>query len=112
MGREHLGEFEQLVLLACLHLRDDAYTVRVIEEIEARTGRRAQHSAVYVALRRLEKRGLVESRLGESTPERGGRAKRYFTVRPQAVKALEAARDALLAMWRDLEPHPDGTAGA
>ena len=108
MAREHLGEFEQLVLLACLHLGDDAYTVRILDEITNRTGRKTQHSAVYVALRRLEKRGFVTSRLGEATPERGGRAKRFFKVRPHAMKALEEARDALLAMWRDLEPSTEG----
>lgn len=106
MTREHLGEFEQLVLLACLRLGDSAYTVSILEEIEARTGRSVQHSAVYVALRRLEKRQLVESFLGEPTAERGGRPKRFFTVLPEATRALTESRDQLLAMWDGLQPAP------
>lgn len=103
MGRETLGEFEQLVLLACLRLGDDAYVVPIIQEIEERTGRAVTHAAVYVALRRLEKRGLVRSQLGAPTPERGGRAKRFFHVQPEARQLLREARDALLSMWDGLE---------
>lgn len=99
MTRETLGDFEQLVLLACLRLGGEAYTVAVLDEIAARTGRSVSHSAVYVALRRLESRGLVESRVGESRPERGGRARRYFGVCPEAVPELVRARDQLRAMW-------------
>lgn len=102
--RASLGEFEQLVLLACLRLGPDAYTVSVVEEIATRAGRPASHATVYVALRRLEKKGLVTSELGEATPERGGRAKRFFRVQPEAVVMLEDARDALLNMWDGLEP--------
>ena len=104
MSRDALGGFEQLVLLACLRLGTAAYTVSVLEEIERRTGRSVQHSAVYVALRRMEKRGLVRSALGEPTPERGGRPKRFFEVLPAALPALVESRDALLAMWDGLDP--------
>lgn len=103
MGRETLGEFEQLVLLACLQLGEDAYTVSIVDEIARRTGREASHSAVYVALRRLEDKGLATSSLGESTPERGGRPKRFFRAAPEALPALREARDALLSMWDGLE---------
>jgi len=104
MGRDSLGEFEQLVLLAALRLGSDAYVVPIIDDIAARTGRDVTHAAVYVALRRLEKRGLVSSRLGESTPERGGKPKRYFEVAPEALSQLRESRDALLSMWDGLEP--------
>lgn len=104
MGRETLGEFEQLVLLACLRLGTRAYTVPIIEELERRAERSVTHASVYVALKRLEKKGLVRSALGEATPERGGRAKRYFTVEAEAIPLLRNARDALLKMWQDLEP--------
>lgn len=104
MGRDSLGEFEQLVLLACLRLGGDAYTVRVIEELEARAGRSVSHATVYVALKRLEKKGFVTSALGASTPARGGRPKRYFHVEPQAIPLLRESRDALLRMWSGLEP--------
>lgn len=104
MGRDSLGEFEQLVLLATMRLGNNAYVVPIIDDIATRTGREVTHAAVYVALRRLEKRGLVSSRLGESTPERGGKPKRYFEVAPEAVAQLRESRDALLSMWKGLEP--------
>ncbi len=104
MTRETLGDFEQLVLLACLHLGKEAYTVSVMREVEARTGRTLTHAAVYVALKRLERRGLVTSELGEPTSARGGRPKRFFRVEPRAVPELIASRDALLAMWEGLDP--------
>ena len=103
MGRGSLGEFEQLVLLACLRLGDGAYTVAIAEEITGRTGRDTSHAAVYIALRRLEEKGLVGSALGESTPERGGRPKRFFQPTPEALPALHEARAALLSMWEGLE---------
>jgi PadR family transcriptional regulator, regulatory protein PadR len=104
MGRDTLGEFEQLVLLACVRLGTRAYTVPILEELEQRAGRRASHAAVYVALKRLEQKGLVRSELGEARPERGGRPRRYFSVQPDALPLLRASRDALFNMWQGLEP--------
>ena len=103
MTSRALGEFEQLVLLAILRIGDGAYAVPVIEEIRGTTGRDVSHAAVYVALRRLEKKGLVTSRLADPTSERGGRAKRYYEVRPDALPQLREYRDALLSMWEGLE---------
>jgi len=103
MPRESLGEFEQLVLLACLRLGDEAYAVPIVDEIAARTGRDASHAAVYVALKRLEKKGLVDSRMSEPVAERGGRSRRCFAVRPEAMEQLRASRDALLNMWDGVE---------
>jgi len=103
MPRDSLGEFEQLVLLACMRLGRDAYVVPIIDEIAAHAGRNASHAAVYVALKRLEKKGLVSSRMGAPVAERGGRAKRHFEVLPQAVEQLRASRDALLRMWAGIE---------
>lgn len=104
MGRsESLGEFEQLVILAIAQLGDEAYTVPVIDEIEARTGRQVAHASVYVVLRRLEKKGLVVSRMSGPTGERGGRSRRYFKVAPEALRLVREQRDALLAMWEGLE---------
>ena len=98
-----MGDFEQLVLLACVRLGSEGYAVPILEEIETRTGRRASQAAVYVALRRLEKRGLVTSALGEPTSERGGRAKRYFRPTPEALRLLRESREAFRAMWRGVE---------
>ena len=104
MGRDTtLGEFEQLVLLAILRLGAEAYTVPIIDEIERRTGRQVTHASVYVALRRLEKKELVRSRMSDPTAERGGRSRRYFRIEPSAIPRLTAQRDALLAMWDGLE---------
>ncbi len=104
MEKEPLGELEQLVLLAVLRLGRESYGVPIGREIEERTGKRVSRAAVYIALRRLEKRGLVTSRLADPTPERGGRAKRYFQLKPSAVRELKAYRIAMLSMWEGLEP--------
>jgi DNA-binding PadR family transcriptional regulator len=103
VSRETLGEFEQLVLLACIRLGTRAYTVPIIEQLEEHAGRSVSHASVYVALKRLEKKGLVRSQLGSPTPERGGRAKRYFSVQPEALPLLRESRDALLRMWSGIE---------
>ena len=98
-----LGEFEQIVLLAILRLGEEAYGVPIVEEIQRRTGREVSRTAVYVALTRLEKRGLVSSRMGDPTPERGGKAKRYFKVEPPAIERIRDSKDALVRMWDGLE---------
>lgn len=98
-----LGELEQLVLVAILRLGEEAYGVPVVDEIEERTGREVTRAAVYVALTRMEKRGLVSSRMGEPTAERGGKAKRYFRVEPEAIDKLKASKEALVSMWEGVE---------
>jgi PadR family transcriptional regulator PadR len=102
--REHPGELEQIVLLAVLRLGEDAYGVPIRLEIERRTGRSLTVGALYRTLDRLEEKGYVTSRFGDPTPERGGRSKRYFRLRPVGLRALRASRDALAAMWEGLEP--------
>jgi PadR family transcriptional regulator PadR len=104
VGRESLGEFEQLVLLAIIRLGSDVYGVPIVEEIRRRTGRSVSRAAVYIALRRLESKGLVASRMAGPTPERGGRSKRMFRIQPDAVELLRESRQALLSMWQDIEP--------
>ena len=98
-----LGEFEQVVLLAILRLGDDAYAVAVQNEILRCTGRDVSRGSIYITLDRLETKGYLRSRLADPTPERGGRAKRYYTLRPVAVDALKESRRALVALWRGLE---------
>jgi PadR family transcriptional regulator, regulatory protein PadR len=102
--REHLGEFEQIVLLAILRVREDAYGVPIRLEIESRTGRSVTVGALYRTLDRLEEKGYVTSSFGDPTPARGGRSRRYFTVRPVGLRTLRASRDVLTAMWDGLEP--------
>ena len=98
-----LGEFEQMVLLAILHLEGEVYGVPIVEEIERRTGRSVSRSAVYVTLRRLEKKGLVASWMGEPSGERGGKGRRCVRVEPEGVELLQEARRAMNRMWGDLD---------
>jgi DNA-binding PadR family transcriptional regulator len=84
----NLGEFEQLILLAILRLGDEAYGVTIRAELADRAGRVVAPGAMYTALERLEAKGLVATRMGDPTPQRGGRAKRYVTVTAAGVKAL------------------------
>ena len=106
---DYLGEFEQVVLLAVAHLGGGGYGVTVREEIEARTGRSLTLGAVYSTLNRLESKGLVTSRRGEPTAERGGRAKRLYRVEAAGAAALEATRQMLDRMWEgaELSPRPE-----
>ena len=99
-----LGEFEQMVLLAILHVRGEAYGVPIMEEIERRTGRTISRAAVYVTLRRLEKRGLLTSWMGKPTGERGGKARRCVRIEPEALALLRESRRAMESMWDDLDP--------
>jgi len=103
MSDIYLGELEQIVLLAVLRLGDEAYAVPILEQIEAQTGRTLARGALYTALERLETKGCLRSRLGDPLPERGGRARRYFTVTPAAVRALKQSRLALMRLWNGLE---------
>jgi DNA-binding PadR family transcriptional regulator len=84
----NLGEFEQLILLAILRLGDDAYGVTIRAELNDRAGRAIAPGALYTALERLESKGLLTSRMGDPTPQRGGRAKRYVTVTAAGLQAL------------------------
>ena len=99
----YLGEFEYAVLLATLHLDQEAYAVPIRELIESRTGRPVARGALYTALDRLEGKGCLRSRMGDSTDERGGKARRYFTVSAAGLKALKATHGALASMTRGLE---------
>ena len=98
-----IAEFELTVLLAVLHCGSQAYAVSVQDEIERRSGRKASSGAVYVTLDRLERKGLLRSRLGESTAERGGRAKRFYALSKQGLSALKAERQFMRRMWGGLE---------
>lgn len=104
MGRTTLGEFEQQVLLTILRLGSESYSVPIVAELEERTGREVATSAVYVALRRLEKKGLVTSRL--ETPAESGEPypRRYFALKEAAFEPLKRARKSMLRLWDGLEP--------
>ena len=103
MARTDLGDMEHLVLLAILRLGREAYGIPILHEVCARSGRDVSRATVYVALKRLEQKRLLISRLGDSTPERGGRAKRFFKLKPAGLKALRDSRAMFLSLWRDYE---------
>jgi DNA-binding PadR family transcriptional regulator len=99
-----LGEFEMLVLLAVLRLKGDAYGVTILREIEERAGRVVARGALYVTLDRLEQKGYLRSRLADPSPERGGRAKRFYRVERAGIAALQDSRAAISGLWHGLEP--------
>ena len=102
MGRDILGEMEHRVMLALLRLEDDAYTAPIVLELEERTGRTVKSAAVYIALRRLEEKGLVVSEMREPGPE-GGRDRRHFHVTREGVDKLVEARKAYDRLWEGLD---------
>lgn len=101
---DRLGAFEHLLLLALVRVGDGAYGVPIRHDIEARTGRGVSPGAIYTALDRLERRGLVRSRLGDRTPERGGKRKRLYALTPRGANAIRQAQAALSQMASGLEP--------
>jgi PadR family transcriptional regulator, regulatory protein PadR len=108
MAERFLTDFELMVMLAVLRVRDHAYGVPIAREIEEHTGRAVTLAAVYLALDRLTQNGLIACRLGEPTPERGGRAKKFFTVTPRGLRAVRRTQSAFMALWKGI-PELKGT---
>jgi PadR family transcriptional regulator PadR len=108
--RDYLGNFELMVMLALVRLGENAYGVPISIVIEERSGREVALGSVYATLERLEKKGLVYSDLGEPTPERGGRAKRYFRVTSKGLREVRHTQRTLNKLWHGL-PQFEGGAG-
>jgi PadR family transcriptional regulator PadR len=102
MGRNAVGEFEQAVLLAILRLGSSAYGVPIRHDLSVRLGRAVSVGAVYTVLERLEGKGFVSSWTGDATPERGGRAKRFYRTEAPGLRALDTARAATRNLWAGL----------
>jgi PadR family transcriptional regulator PadR len=100
----HLGEFEQLVLFALVRLGEGGYGIAVRHEIERRTGREVSQGAVYMALNRLADRGFVSSRVADTTPTRGGRRRKYYTLEAAGAQTLQRAYSQVHAMARGVLP--------
>jgi PadR family transcriptional regulator PadR len=98
-----LGEFEQIVLLAILRVGNDAYGVTIGSEIQNQTGRVPAAGALYTTLDRLEDKGLVHSQMGDPTPQRGGRAKRFFKVTSTGVEAVARAQRSYQNLMKGLQ---------
>jgi PadR family transcriptional regulator PadR len=98
-----LGAFEQAVLLAILRLGENAYGRAVLSDVQARLGRSVAVGAVQATLERLERKGLVTSRLGPGTPVRAGRARRFYRMKPKGVRALNQSRATVDALWQGFD---------
>ena len=101
---DYLGEFEMFVMLAVRQLNKNAYGMTIRHEIIDRTARDVSRGATYATLDRLEEKGFVSSWLADPTPERGGRAKRYYKIEAAGSHALESSLNALQSMAQGLEP--------
>ncbi len=99
-----LGEFEQLILFALVQLEHEAYGASIGRAIEERTGRQVSAGAIYTALDRLAARGLVTAEVGEPTPERGGRRRKYYTLEPQGAIELSRSVEVIRSMSDGLIP--------
>jgi PadR family transcriptional regulator, regulatory protein PadR len=104
MARTALGELEHLILVAILRLEQTAYGAAVIAEIERHTARDLSHAAAYIALQRLQEKGLITARAAVGETERGGRAKSVFTVTARGRARLRESAAALFGIWRGLDP--------
>ena len=99
---ETLGTFEQAVLVAILRLRDDAYGRAILKEVQARLDRDVAVGAVHTTLERLERKGLVSSRLAAGTPIRAGRVRRYYSIAAAGVRSLNESRAVIDGIWKGL----------
>src|SRR5262245_6391989 len=108
--REFLGGFELLVLLALIRLGDEAYGVPIAAAIEESSGREVAQGSVDITLDRLVRKGLVTSRMGEPTAERGGRAKTYFRATAKGLREAKSARQTLVTLWNGIPELRGGTA--
>ena len=100
MGKEYLGEFEELVLTMVGILQEEAYGNAIVNEISERVGRQVNLSAVHVTLYRLEDKGYVKSAMGGATSARGGRRKRMFRITNAGLATLRALKDSRTQMWK------------
>jgi PadR family transcriptional regulator, regulatory protein PadR len=105
MKRTYLGEFEEVVLLTVAVLGEGAYGVAITDELDRQTGRSVSISAVHAALHRLQEKGMLSSRMGEATAERGGRRKRLFTVTVLGSRTLHDIRAVRTQLWESISPN-------
>ena len=105
-----ISNFELMVLLALIRLGDEAYGVPISQEIEEHSGHGVALGSVYAALERLQDRGFVSSAVGEPTPERGGRAKKYFKITGKGMKVVQETQQTLTRLWKGLPKLQGGKA--
>ena len=100
---EVLSRADEILLLAILRLKDNAYGVTIVKEVEVRTGKTLKLGGLWVSLDILAKKGLINKVMGDPTPTRGGRSKIYYSLTPQGLRALEAVREFNLSLWDGME---------
>ncbi len=100
MGKDYLGEFEELVLILVGALQEDAYGAAITDEIQKRLNREANLSAVHVTLYRLEDKGFIRSKVGGATNERGGRRKRIYSITSAGLAMLRTMKEARTELWK------------
>lgn len=101
-----LGEFEELVLLTAIALREDAYGVEIKRELEGRLGQRVSVGSIQTSLKRMEQKGFLTSRFGEASKVRGGKRKRIYTATPYAHKVLSEIQQVRLGLWATISGLP------
>lgn len=100
--RSYLGEFELMLLLAVIHLGEEAYGVPISRELDRHREKAVAIGSVYAALERLETKGLITSMLGDPTPERGGKAKRFFRITKEGLRQVHETRRVLTNLWHSI----------
>lgn len=108
MARNALGEMEHLIMVAVLRLEEGAYGAAVIDEIESRAGREVSHAAAYIAMQRLEAKGMLAGRTEEPETARAGRARRFFSVTDTGLEKLRESAAALFGIWKGVDPELRG----
>lgn len=98
-----LSRADEILLLAILRLKDNAYGVSIVQEVEKRTGKKLKLGGLWVSLDILARKDLVEKKMGDPTPTRGGRSKIYYSLTPKGIKALERVNEFNLNLWKDMQ---------
>lgn len=102
MGKEHLGELEELILLLIVMLKDEAYGLAIRRTLDEQASRTVAIGAVHSTVNRLEKKGFIESTLGGATDVRGGRRKRLFVITASGKKVLQRSKDVKVNLWQQI----------
>ncbi|WP_425390761.1 PadR family transcriptional regulator [Ekhidna sp.] len=109
---EHLGELEEIILMITASLIDDAYAVSVMDELKASTGRSINVSAVHSVMKRLEKKGFLQSHVGGSTNERGGRSRRIYSITAAGKKTLQESMNLRVNLYQRIPGFTLNNAGS
>ncbi len=102
MGKDHIGELEELILLLIVMLKEEAYGLSIRKALKEHASRVVTIGAVHGTVNRLERKGFIESSLSGATELRGGRRKRIFTITASGKKALQKSKDVKVNLWQQI----------